>query len=86
MSIIDDFADIAKRMKGELAPKPKVEEVIEVVDIPQATWRMCGGGADSMPPIQAPKPILCTGCRGTGLDAHSMIDLCHYCKGKGLAP
>jgi len=84
MSIIDDFADIAKRMKGELAPKPKVEELVEVVNIPQANWRMLNSDADSMPPIQAPKPVLCLVCRGSGLDPTG--HQCYCCKGQGLAP
>jgi hypothetical protein len=44
MSIIDDFADIAKRMKGELAPKPKVEEpaLDEPMGLPAANWRLYG--------------------------------------------
>jgi len=88
MSIIDDFADIAKRMKGESWPKPKVEEpaLDEPMGLPVANWRIYGidpGESVSAPPIQAPKPILCTVCQGSGLDPTGR--LCYCCKGKGLA-
>jgi hypothetical protein len=68
MSIIDDFADIAKRMKGELAPKPKVEEVIEVCEIPQAYWR-------SLNAPSIPFSRICGNCLGIG---------CTQCNAKGV--
>jgi len=77
MSIIDDFADIAKRMKGELAPKPKVEE--------QPTNPAGNVGCPPAPPTQAPMRM-CLACNGTGIEQSTRGGGCNYCLARGYLP
>jgi len=88
MSIIDDFADIAKRMKGELAPKPRVEEE---PDNPAPTLaEMISAGNVGCPPAPCPPPMArpphtytCIPCLGSGIDPRPIGGSCPDCLGRG---
>lgn len=67
MAIIDDFKDIASRMKGELKPKAKPRSVFGVVQ--KAPWEIGTGTY-----------LVCTGCDGSGLRSGRA---CYVCNGSG---
>jgi len=73
MAIINDYADIRARMKGDLKAEPKTlvtaEELEEYPFIIRTT------------PIPH---LMCPDCNGTGSDMHHVTGgLCPRCNGKG---
>ncbi len=71
MAIIDDFKDIASRMKGELAPKrePLAPDYDAGEAVPAPGW----------PHVLSP---ICGGCQGYGENPPG--SLCLVCNGKGV--
>ncbi len=84
-SIIDDYAAIAKLMKGELKPeaKLKAQAIKEQID---AAWRKLNQDV----PVSSSEPtthtliIRCTACHGVGIDNRG--NRCTGCSGRGGIP
>lgn len=70
MAIVDDFKDIASRMKGELKVQPKP---VPEPPKPLRNWR-----------DMVLQPAICYNCHGGGLDAFG--NCCERCCGTGLEP
>lgn len=87
MAIINDYADIRARMKGDLKAEPKPEPEIIKTEIPTSRWRelvMGGFDSDSAPVAPPRVHLICPDCQGTGRDMHHVAGgLCPRCNGKG---
>lgn len=87
MAIINDYADIRARMKGDLkAESKKPEPEIIKTETPTSRWReLIMGGFDPDPaPAAPPKQYRpCPSCRATGHSQKGKPGTCINCSGKG---
>ena len=84
MAIINDYADIRSRMKGDLKAQPKKPEPgMEVPDWVTLTPMPMPVPAPAAPPQGGRRYIACTVCHGTGADITEVTGLCWPCRGKG---
>ena len=82
MAIINDYADIRAKMKGELKAQPKT--LITAEELEKYPFIIRAGPILPAPAVPPRQHLMCPDCQGKGRDTHYVPGgFCQQCQGKG---